>query len=340
MSWRFRRIYRTGPFRWTWSKRGIGWNWRLPGFRIGISPTGQKYISFGIPGTGFYYINYFKGGQLHWIRTALINIFNFIRSFFPKTLGLTILMVIGCAVLSQMYNECRTYFVSQNLSNQIITSKPVKAKTINQAPALETPPVNTINDATVFENVQKKKYEELERRREEERNIKQQKILEEMKNVDQFVSQFNTVFNRFCVTSNYFRQMLSKNQMDIRNSYQVSDYDAIKDDYSQEIASFEAIDVSSIPDAQVIIDKTILAVTIEQHAFAAFNGNMRPLYQVLNMGGAFWSGLVWNEFSQGLNKDLAESYRIINVEIFGNYFPAFKLAHKNAFTQNVKTNPA
>lgn len=58
MSWRFRKIFQSGPFRWTWTKKGVGWSWGIPGFRYGVSPTGQHYISIGIPGTGLYFIKY------------------------------------------------------------------------------------------------------------------------------------------------------------------------------------------------------------------------------------------------------------------------------------------
>jgi hypothetical protein len=58
MGWRFRRVFSSGPFRWTMSKRGVGWSIGIPGLRYGISPTGSRYISFGIPGTGLYYIKY------------------------------------------------------------------------------------------------------------------------------------------------------------------------------------------------------------------------------------------------------------------------------------------
>jgi hypothetical protein len=58
MGWRFRKIFRSGPWRWTWTKKGVGWSWGIPGFRYGVSPTGQRYISVGIPGTGFYFIKY------------------------------------------------------------------------------------------------------------------------------------------------------------------------------------------------------------------------------------------------------------------------------------------
>jgi hypothetical protein len=59
MGWRFRKTFSRGPFRWTLSKRGIGWSWGIPGLRTGVSPSGQRYISAGIPGTGLYYIKYF-----------------------------------------------------------------------------------------------------------------------------------------------------------------------------------------------------------------------------------------------------------------------------------------
>lgn len=63
MSWRFRRIFRSGPFRWSWSKKGVGWSIGFFGLRYGVSPTGQSYISFGIPRTGFYYIKYLSKKQ-------------------------------------------------------------------------------------------------------------------------------------------------------------------------------------------------------------------------------------------------------------------------------------
>lgn len=58
--WRFRKVFGSGPFRWTLSKRGIGWSWGIPGFRYGVSPSGQRYVSLSIPGTGFYWIKYLK----------------------------------------------------------------------------------------------------------------------------------------------------------------------------------------------------------------------------------------------------------------------------------------
>lgn len=61
MSWIFRKIFRFGPFRTTLSKGGVGMSWGIPGFRIGISPTGRKYFSIGIPGTGLYFLKYLSG---------------------------------------------------------------------------------------------------------------------------------------------------------------------------------------------------------------------------------------------------------------------------------------
>jgi hypothetical protein len=58
--WRFRKVFAHGPFRWTLSKHGLGWSWGIPGFRYGVSPLGQRYVSFSIPGTGMYWIKYLK----------------------------------------------------------------------------------------------------------------------------------------------------------------------------------------------------------------------------------------------------------------------------------------
>lgn len=58
MSWIFRKIFRFGPFRTTLSKGGVGMSWGFRGFRVGVSPTGRKYISVGIPGTGIYFMKY------------------------------------------------------------------------------------------------------------------------------------------------------------------------------------------------------------------------------------------------------------------------------------------
>ena len=58
MGWRFRQSQNLGPVRTTITKRGVGWGLNLGICRVGISPQGKKYVSFGLPGTGLYYIRY------------------------------------------------------------------------------------------------------------------------------------------------------------------------------------------------------------------------------------------------------------------------------------------
>lgn len=54
----FRKTIGRGPFRWTVSKRGVGWSVGIPGLRYGVSASGQRYLSVGIPSTGFYWIKH------------------------------------------------------------------------------------------------------------------------------------------------------------------------------------------------------------------------------------------------------------------------------------------
>ena len=46
------------------SKHGVGWSWGISGFRYGESPTGQRYISMGFPGTGLYFIKHLGKGSM------------------------------------------------------------------------------------------------------------------------------------------------------------------------------------------------------------------------------------------------------------------------------------
>ncbi|MBM3128292.1 MAG: DUF4236 domain-containing protein [Chloroflexi bacterium] len=55
MSWRFRKVFRRGPIRWTLSKHGVGSSVGIPGLRYGVMANGQRYVSIGIPGTGLYW---------------------------------------------------------------------------------------------------------------------------------------------------------------------------------------------------------------------------------------------------------------------------------------------
>jgi hypothetical protein len=59
MAWRFRKSQNFGPIKTTVSKKGIGSSIGILGFRFGITTEGKKHWSFGIPGTGFYYIKYY-----------------------------------------------------------------------------------------------------------------------------------------------------------------------------------------------------------------------------------------------------------------------------------------
>ncbi len=58
MTWRFRKSKNIGPFRTTFTNKGIGSSFGFLGFRFGVTAEGRKYWSFGISGTGFYYIKY------------------------------------------------------------------------------------------------------------------------------------------------------------------------------------------------------------------------------------------------------------------------------------------
>ncbi len=55
MGFTFRKSIGVGPFRVNLSKSGVGYSVGTRGVRTGISATGRKYTSFGIPGTGIGY---------------------------------------------------------------------------------------------------------------------------------------------------------------------------------------------------------------------------------------------------------------------------------------------
>jgi hypothetical protein len=55
MAWRFRKIFRQGPFQSTISKRGVGWSVGVSGFRYGVGANGHRHVSAGIPGSGLYW---------------------------------------------------------------------------------------------------------------------------------------------------------------------------------------------------------------------------------------------------------------------------------------------
>lgn len=62
MGWRWRKVFNLGGgFRSIMSRRGIGWSWGIPGFRIGKSADGSTWVSVGIPGTGLYFTKRLNG---------------------------------------------------------------------------------------------------------------------------------------------------------------------------------------------------------------------------------------------------------------------------------------
>jgi hypothetical protein len=66
MTWRIFKRFRLGAgVNANLSSSGIGWSWGFAGFRVGVSGSGRKWISIGIPGTGLYFyktIGYRTGG--------------------------------------------------------------------------------------------------------------------------------------------------------------------------------------------------------------------------------------------------------------------------------------
>jgi len=53
VGWRWRRSIGVGPFRYTLSKRGIGYSVGVPGCRVSTTPDGRRYLVLSVPGTGF-----------------------------------------------------------------------------------------------------------------------------------------------------------------------------------------------------------------------------------------------------------------------------------------------
>lgn len=53
VGWRWRRSVGVGPFRYTLSKRGIGYSVGVPGCRVSTTPDGRRYLVLSVPGTGF-----------------------------------------------------------------------------------------------------------------------------------------------------------------------------------------------------------------------------------------------------------------------------------------------
>jgi hypothetical protein len=52
MGWRYRKSVRKGPFRFNFSKRGMGTSVGTRTTRLTQSPTGERRLTFTLPGTG------------------------------------------------------------------------------------------------------------------------------------------------------------------------------------------------------------------------------------------------------------------------------------------------
>ena len=47
------------------TRNGLGFSWGIPGLRIGVSPSGRKWISVGFPGIGLYFFRYLGNQTAH-----------------------------------------------------------------------------------------------------------------------------------------------------------------------------------------------------------------------------------------------------------------------------------
>ena len=45
-------------FRTSITRNGLGYSWGVPGLRFGVSPSGRKWVSFGFPRLGLYFMRY------------------------------------------------------------------------------------------------------------------------------------------------------------------------------------------------------------------------------------------------------------------------------------------
>jgi len=64
MGWRYRKSVNVGPLRLNLSRRGIGQSIGMRGIRVGRSASGERYMIFTVPGTGWSYRRSLgRGGQ-------------------------------------------------------------------------------------------------------------------------------------------------------------------------------------------------------------------------------------------------------------------------------------
>jgi hypothetical protein len=63
MGWRYRKSVRKGPFRFNFSKRGMGTSVGTRAVRVTQSPTGERRLTFTLPGTGLSWQKVFTRGR-------------------------------------------------------------------------------------------------------------------------------------------------------------------------------------------------------------------------------------------------------------------------------------
>jgi hypothetical protein len=63
MGWRYRKSVRKGPFRFNFSKRGMGTSVGTRSVRVTQTPTGERRLTFTIPGTGLSWQKVFSRGR-------------------------------------------------------------------------------------------------------------------------------------------------------------------------------------------------------------------------------------------------------------------------------------
>ena len=64
MGFSYRKSVRLGPFRINASKSGVGWSVGMKGVRTTVTPSGRRYTTFSVPGTGLSYRTDAKQGCL------------------------------------------------------------------------------------------------------------------------------------------------------------------------------------------------------------------------------------------------------------------------------------
>ena len=55
MGFSYRKSVRLGPFRINASKSGVGWSVGTKAVRTTVTPSGRRYTTFSVPGTGLSY---------------------------------------------------------------------------------------------------------------------------------------------------------------------------------------------------------------------------------------------------------------------------------------------